>query len=142
MKKNYTIRILVIDDDPQQIQLYKLYLNEDRYTLVTARSGRQAVQILNESEFDIILIDMQMPGMDGPELLSKIKKEFKLSTMVIMATAHGASDETMKTLEQGAYDILQKPFSSNRLKLTIRNAYHFKQLWDNYTRLRKVYEQA
>lgn len=134
------ISLLAVDDDPQMLKLVEMYLPANNYQITTAISGRSALEILKKSRFDLILMDMQMPNIDGLEMLDRIKGELNISTPVVMATAHGASEVTQSLIEKGAYDIIQKPFTSNRLILTLRNAYHYKILRDNNVILRKKLE--
>ena len=121
-EKNQKKRILVVDDDPNMIKLIQFYLLKDDFEISPCTRGKDALEILKKDNFDVILIDMLMPEMDGHTLLKKMIDEFKIKTPVVVVTAHGASDNLMKMIDDGAYDILQKPFTTNRLKLTLRNA--------------------
>lgn len=123
-----TKQILVVDDDPNMIKLIQFYLLKDNFEITPCTKGSEALDILKESIFEVIMIDMLMPEMDGHTLLKKIKDELKIETPIIVVTAHGASDNLMKMIDDGAYDILQKPFTTNRLKLTLRNALIHKNL--------------
>ncbi len=123
-------RILVVDDDPTMIKLIQFYLLKDDFDITPCTKGKDALSILKTNHFEVILIDVLMPEMDGHTLLKKIKKELKIDTPIVVVTAHGASDNLMKMIDDGAYDILQKPFTTNRLKLTLRNALIRKDLLD------------
>ncbi|KAF5431796.1 two-component system, NtrC family, response regulator [Candidatus Methanophagaceae archaeon] len=120
--------ILVVDDDPNMIKLIQFYLLKDDFEITPCTRGKDALKILKKDNFEVILIDMLMPEMDGHTLLKKMKEELKIETPIVVVTAHGASDNLMKMIDDGAYDILQKPFSTNRLKLTLRNALIHKNL--------------
>jgi DNA-binding NtrC family response regulator len=75
-------------------------------------------------------MDILMPEMDGHTLLKKIREDLRLEIPIVVVTAHGPSDNLMNMIEDGAYDILQKPFTKNRLKLTLKNALLHKTLTD------------
>lgn len=121
-KKSQKKRILVVDDDPNMIKLIQFYLLKDDFEIMPCTKGQEALEVLKKVNFEVILIDVLMPEMDGHTLLKKMKEELKIETPIVVVTAHGASDNLMKMIDDGAYDILQKPFTTNRLKLTLRNA--------------------
>lgn len=129
-EKKQKNRILVVDDDPTMIKLIQFYLLKDDFDITPCTKGKDALSILKTNHFEVILIDILMPEMDGYTLLKKMKIELKIDTPIIVVTAHGASDNLMKMIDDGAYDILQKPFTTNRLKLTLRNALIHKDLLD------------
>jgi two-component system repressor protein LuxO len=129
-KKKQIKRILVVDDDSNMIKLIQFYLLKNDFDITPCTKGKDALSKLKTDNFDVILIDMLMPEMDGHTLLKKMKEELKIETPIVVVTAHGASDNLMKMIDDGAYDILQKPFTANRLKLTMRNALSHKSLVD------------
>jgi DNA-binding NtrC family response regulator len=129
-------QILVVDDDPNMINLIKFYLIKDNVEIVASTDGINALNILENRSFDLILIDMLMPKMDGRTLLRNIVNEMKIKIPIIVVTAHGPTDNLMELIKEGAYDILQKPFTTNRLKLTLHNALKHKHLSDAYDKLR------
>jgi len=140
--ENKIIKILVVDDDPNMINLIKFYLIKENVEIVPCTDGHEALSILDKTRFDLILIDVQMPRMDGHTLLKKIIKEMKIDIPVIVITAHGPTDNLMELISDGAYDILQKPFTINRLKLTLFNTLRHKNLKDRYTELRKYIQKG
>ncbi len=121
-------RILVVDDDPNMIKLIQFYLLKENYEITSCTKGQEALSILEKENFEAILIDILMPEMDGYTLLKKMVDELKIDTPIVVVTAHGTSDNLMQMIEDGAYDILQKPFTTNRLKLTLRNALLYKKM--------------
>ena len=121
-------KILVVDDDPNMINLIKFYLLKENVEIVPSNDGFDALLILENQDFDLILIDMLMPKMDGGTLLKIMIEELNIKIPVIVVTAHGPTDNLMQLIEEGAYDILQKPFTTNRLKLTLHNALKHKML--------------
>jgi DNA-binding NtrC family response regulator len=103
--------------------------NKDpKIKIIPTTNGLKALKILENDDFDLILIDMLMPEMDGHTLLTKMIQEYKVEAPIIVITAHGATDQLMKMVDAGAYDILQKPFTTNRLNLTLRNALKYLRL--------------
>jgi two-component system NtrC family response regulator len=136
------IKILVIDDDPNMFNLIKFYLSSENYNLYAANNGQTALHLLENDNYDIILLDVLMPEMDGLTFLKQLKSKFISDSLVIMVTAHGPEDHLMESLKEGVYDILQKPFTANRLKLTISNALKFKLLHEAYNRLKNETKQS
>jgi two-component system NtrC family response regulator len=129
-KKSQNNRIMIVDDDPNMIKLIQFYFLEDDYDIISCTKGQDALAILKKEQFDIVLIDILMPEMDGHTLLKKIREDLRLEIPIVVVTAHGVSDNLMNMIDDGAYDILQKPFTKNRLKLTLKNALLHKTLTD------------
>ncbi|MEJ2058387.1 MAG: response regulator, partial [Desulfofustis sp.] len=110
--------ILFVDDDKAILDLVNRYLTREGYAVSLADSGRKALQMLKEKDFDIIFTDFKMPEIDGIELLSAIK-EYRPETEVIIVTGHGTMETAVKAMKIGSYDYLQKPFKLDLLKLII-----------------------
>ena len=140
--ENKIIKILVVDDDQNMINLIKFYLIKENVEIVPCTDGHVALSILEKSRFDLILIDILMPRMDGHTLLKKIVNEMKIDIPVIVVTAHGPTDNLMELISDGAYDILQKPFTINRLKLTLFNTLQHKNLKDRFIQLQKFIQNG
>ena len=116
---NYLAHILVVDDDDGIRELVKKYLNENNYLVNTAENAEQASEILRIIEFDLIILDIMMPGKSGLEFIEENKK--KLDTPIILLTAKGEANERVAGLEIGADDYLPKPFEPKELILRIFN---------------------
>ena len=116
---NFEAHILVVDDDDGIRDLVKKYLNENNFLITTAKNAEDAFQKINIIKFDLIILDIMMPGQTGLEFLKKNKK--KLNTPVILLTAKGEAKERIEGLETGADDYLPKPFEPKELILRIRN---------------------
>ena len=112
MKKKLK-KVLIVDDDPNQIKLIKLYLKNLNLEISTAKNGRHAVHILKDKEFGIILTDYQMPEMDGETLIAIIRNEIKLQIPVIMISANDRQPNLSKYKN---IKILKKPFTSDQIK--------------------------
>ena len=117
--ENNKIHILVVDDDDGIRNLLKDYLFNNNYIVSTAENGDQAKKKLEYFQFDIIILDVMMPGKDGYELTKEIKK--KINVPIILLTAKGEVENRIKGLEFGANDYLGKPFEPKELLLRIKN---------------------
>lgn len=122
--------ILIIDDDANIYKLIKLNLESEQFRVSYARNSRQAQTLMAGTRFDLILIDLLMPEIDGLALFRSLKQDLPLNTLIILITAHVLEQPLMTAVEEGIYDIIQKPFTANRLKLSIRNAWNYKLLLD------------
>ncbi len=115
-------RILVVDDDKNVRRLVSDILEKSgSYELITASTGEACLNKLQEQPVDLLLLDIQMPGMDGIEVLDQVKKKHPDLPVIIM-TAHGTIERAVDSMKKGCYDFLTKPFSSDRLKVTVKNA--------------------
>jgi two-component system, OmpR family, phosphate regulon response regulator OmpR len=116
---NFIAHILVVDDDDGIRLLVKEYLNENKYLVTTANSAENALEKVKIIKFDLIILDIMMPGKSGLEFIEENKKN--LETPIILLTAKGEADERVKGLEVGADDYLPKPFEPKELVLRIKN---------------------
>ena len=111
--------ILVVDDDEGIRSLVKKFLNEKKYLVTTACNAEDASEKIKIIKFDLIILDIMMPGRSGLDFLNDYKK--KLNTPVILLTAKGEPKERIEGLEKGADDYLPKPFEPKELDLRIKN---------------------
>ena len=116
---NFVAHILVVDDDEGIRTLVKKYLNENNYLVTTANSAEDAFEKIQIIKFDLIILDIMMPGKSGLEFIEENQK--KLDTPVILLTAKGEANERVEGLEVGADDYLPKPFEPKELILRIQN---------------------
>ena len=115
----FIAHILVVDDDEGIRSLVKRYLNENNFLITTADSAEDAADKIKIIKFDLIVLDIMMPGKNGLEFIEDHKK--KLDTPIILLTAKGEASERVKGLEVGADDYLPKPFEPKELILRIKN---------------------
>ena len=115
----YLDHILVVDDDEGIRSLVKKYLNENNYIVNTAKNAEDASKKIQIIKFDLIILDIMMPGKSGLEFIKENKK--KLETPIILLTAKGQASERVEGLESGADDYLPKPFEPKELVLRIKN---------------------
>ena len=116
---NLIAHILVVDDDEGIRSLVKKYLNENNFLVSTADSAESASKKIDIIEFDLIILDIMMPGKSGLEFIKENKK--RLNTPIILLTAKGEPTERIEGLEIGADDYLPKPFEPKELILRIQN---------------------
>ena len=116
---NFIAHILVVDDDDGIRSLVKKYLNENNYLVTTANSSENAVKKVKIIKFDLIILDIMMPGKNGLEFIKENKE--KIETPIILLTAKGEANERIEGLEIGADDYLPKPFEPKELILRIQN---------------------
>ena len=116
---DFLAHILVVDDDDGIRSLVKRYLNENRYLVTTADSAEDASEKVKIIKFDLIILDIMMPGKNGLEFINEHKSE--LDTPIILLTAKGQANERVEGLEIGADDYLPKPFEPKELLLRIKN---------------------
>ena len=117
--KKFKAHILVVDDDDRIRDLVKQYLNENNYLVTTAISAEDAQNKVNIIKFDLIVLDIMMPGKSG--LTFTVENKNKLYTPIILLTARGEPEERVHGLEIGADDYLAKPFEPKELALRIKN---------------------
>ena len=116
---NFLAHILVVDDDDGIRSLVKKFLNENNYLVTTADSAEDASDKIKIIKFDLIVLDIMMPGKNGLEFIEENKKN--LDTPIILLTAKGEAKERIEGLEIGADDYLPKPFEPKELILRIKN---------------------
>ena len=116
---NFIAHILVVDDDDGIRQLVKKFLNENRFLVTTASSAEDASEKIKFIKFDLIILDIMMPGKSGLEFINENKKN--LETPIILLTAKGEARKRVEGLETGADDYLPKPFEPQELVLRIKN---------------------
>ncbi len=114
-------RILVVDDDENILSLERTILEQKGFEVTTADSGEQALKLLKQGAFDLVLLDVMMPGKDGFEVCRQIKQDARTRTIpVIFLTAKGGGEALAEGFESGAVMYINKPFTANKL-LTIVN---------------------
>ena len=116
---NFLAHILVVDDDEGIRSLVKKYLNENNYLITTAANAEDASEKIKIIKFDLIILDIMMPGKNGLEFINDHKNE--LETPIVLLTAKGQANERIEGLEIGADDYLPKPFEPKELILRIKN---------------------
>ena len=127
--------ILVVDDEPNYLIVISELLKEENYEVLTAPSGEDGLKVVEETDLDLVLTDMRMPGMGGLEFLKATKKHNK-DLPVIMITAFGEVEKAVVAMKAGAYNYLSKPFNNEELLMNIRKAIEHYSLLRENVRLR------
>jgi two-component system, NtrC family, response regulator len=128
--------ILVVDDEPNYLIVLSELLRDEGFEVFTASSGKDGMAQVREVDLDLVITDMQMPGMDGLQFLEKIKKS-NSNLPVIMITAFAEVEKAVAAMQAGAYNYLSKPFSNDELLVNINKAVHHYSLLRENSRLRK-----
>ena len=115
----FDAHILVVDDDDGIRELVKKYLSENNFLITTANSAEDAKEKISIIKFDLIVLDIMMPGKSGLEFT--LENKDNINTPIILLTAKGESNERVEGLEMGADDYLPKPFEPKELVLRIKN---------------------
>jgi two-component system response regulator PilR (NtrC family) len=112
-------RILVVDDEPSMRDMLRIVLRRDGYDVVVAANGREALELLERSAFDLLLSDIRMPDVTGVEVL-RAAKELNRDIVAFMMTAYASTDTAVEAMRLGAVDYFTKPFSMDELRLKVR----------------------
>lgn len=133
LRDSYPYRVLLVDDEPTQRLLEREILEQPKYQVCEAADGATALAILREQEFDAVLLDVRMPGMDGNEVCRRIRTELGLSLLpVIMVTGFGGHDDLAISLREGANDFIRKPYHPMELMARVDSAVHHKRMTDQF----------
>jgi len=114
-------RILVIDDERSIRNTLKDILEYEKYEVDLAEDGKQGIEMIRSAEYDVVLCDIKMPGLDGIEVLERAVV-LAPDSPVVMISGHGNIDTAVDSIKKGAFDYIEKPLDLNRLLITIRNA--------------------
>lgn len=132
--------ILIVDDEKGQRDILTAILHKEGYRIVAVSGAREALEQLENEEYDLILTDLKMQGMSGMELLGKVLAENPLQCIVIM-TAHGTVDSAVEAMKKGAFDYMEKPLEREDLLLTLQRAFeHIMLLRENRLLHKKLEE--
>ncbi|MFZ3209569.1 MAG: response regulator [Geobacteraceae bacterium] len=117
-------KILIVDDEADIAFILKLQLEDVGYRSVRARDGLDALECLEKEPFDLVLLDIKMPRMDGLQTLGRLRRDYR-ETAVVMMTAHGSEDIAVEAMKGGALDYIAKPFSTDELLDKVERAIRF-----------------
>ena len=116
------IKLLIVDDEEKFLESIAKRLEMRDFDVRTATRGAQAVEIAREEKFDLALLDLKMPGMDGKQVLEILKKEHKHIEVIIL-TGHGSIDSAIESTRLGAFGYLPKPYELEKLLETLQKAF-------------------
>ncbi|MEN8244650.1 MAG: sigma-54 dependent transcriptional regulator [Thermodesulfobacteriota bacterium] len=128
--------ILIVDDEPSIRDSLGGLLSDEGFEILTAANGYEALKVMDKDSPDLVLLDIWMPGMDGIETLKEIKKSNPY-IQVIIITGHGNVETAVKATKLGAFDLIQKPLSIDKVIVSINNALNFRRLEEENRYLRK-----
>ena len=128
--------ILIIDDEIGICESVKLILDYEGYETDYATSGKEGLEKLNENEYSALLLDIQMPEMNGFEVLKKVKNQFPFISVIIIS-AHGSLENAIKATKLGAYDFIEKPIDREKLVISTRNAVDKSALLEENVEIKK-----
>ena len=120
------VRVILIDDEVAFLDSMKRVLERREMEVITAESGEQGLTLLKESLVDVVVLDIRMPGMDGLEVLRRIRTHYP-SIQVIMLTGHPSYNTALEAIKQGAHEYLEKPPDIEKLAATIRRLFDYRQ---------------
>lgn len=114
-------KVLLVDDEKDFIEMLSLRLKEVGEKITVAYSGQEGLDALRKADIDVVILDIKMPGMDGIETLTEIKKKYPL-VEVIMLTGHGSTETAVQGMKLGAFDYLMKPADFDDLTAKLEGA--------------------
>jgi len=128
--------VMIVDDEPSILKSLRGLLSDEGFEVVTADNGYEALKLIDQESPDLVLLDIWMPGIDGIETLTEIKKD-NPHIQVIMITGHGTIETAVRATKLGAYDFIEKPLSIDKVIVAINNALNFRRLEEENRFLRK-----
>ncbi|MEW6234433.1 MAG: sigma-54 dependent transcriptional regulator [Candidatus Omnitrophota bacterium] len=132
--------VLIVDDEKGMRHILSRLLADEGYSVETAGSGDEALGKIVQDSFDVAMIDIRMPGMDGLTLLDRLREESP-DTSVIMMTAYGTIEDAVSAMKRGAYEFITKPFNNDEVIHIIGNAFERKRLLDRNRYLSQALEE-
>lgn len=132
--------VLVVDDDKSMRDFLSIFLKQEGYKVQCADSGKNAFELLEKKEFDLVITDIKMPGVNGVEVLKKVNL-LNLDSPVIMVTAYASNETAQEAINQGVYDYITKPFNIDEMRIIIRRALEKKRLLDENAYLKVELEE-
>jgi two-component system nitrogen regulation response regulator NtrX len=132
-------RILVIDDEAAIRDSLKMTLEYEGYEFIGAATGQEGLALAEREAPDLVLLDVKMPGMDGIEVLERLRN-MNESLPVVVVSGHGTISTAVEATKKGAFDFIEKPFASERVLVSLRNALDSRQLRDEVRTLKKAVE--
>ena len=132
--------ILAVDDEPDLLRLLSRIINDKTsYSIKTTNNSLEVPKILENEEFDLILVDLKMPGLDGMDILKMIKDQDR-PEQVIMITAFGTLESAIEALSYGVFDYITKPFKKEQILFTVNRAMRFQKNEKEVKRLKGIFQ--
>jgi DNA-binding NtrC family response regulator len=118
----HVIKLLIVDDETRFLEAIATRLRKRGFEVRTASDGADALALAREEKFDIALLDLKMPGMDGGKLLQSLKQEHRFLEAIVL-TGHGSLESAVQLTKLGAFSYLPKPYELDKLIETVKDAY-------------------
>ncbi|HUN61317.1 MAG TPA: sigma-54 dependent transcriptional regulator [Candidatus Sulfotelmatobacter sp.] len=128
-------KVLIVDDEEGIRESLASILRDERYSVDTVASGEEALSLVAKNEFQVVLLDIWLPGIDGLETLTRIQ-DFPQPPAVIMISGHGSIETAVRATKLGAFDFIEKPLSLEKITVLVRNAVQQRRLQDENQTLR------
>src|SRR5258706_2774755 len=132
-------RILVIDDEVAIRDSLRMTLEYEGYEFVGASTGQEGIALAERDTPDLVMLDVKMPGMDGLEVLDRLRA-MNEALPVVVVSGHGSISTAVDATKKGAFDFIEKPFASERVLVSLRNALDQRRLRDENRTLKKAVE--
>ena len=133
--------ILAIDDEPHMLKLLERIIGDKTpYQLTTTNNSLELPDLLEETQFDLILTDLKMPGMDGMDILRLVKEKERYEEVIII-TAFGSMETAIKALSMGVFDYITKPFKKEQILYTLERAMKWQLLKKESAQMEKIFEK-
>ena len=132
--------ICIVDDEPSILNTLSSILEDERYQVTVAKTGGEALKVIQMEVPDVVLLDIWMPELDGLEVLKRVREQFP-HIMVIMMSGHGSVETAVKATKLGAYDYLEKPLDLEKVTILVRNALNQRKLEEENINLRVKVER-
>ncbi len=129
-------KILIVDDEPNMLHMLGSVLKQDGFDPTCAATAQEALDIATNQQFDFILSDVRMPGMDGIQLVENLRRR-GIDVIIILMSAYGNIDLALQAMRKGAYDYISKPFKTDEVVLTLRKAAERERLRREVIRLKR-----
>jgi two-component system response regulator AtoC len=130
------LKILVVDDEPNMLHMLSTILRQDGFDPSCAQNAQEALELAADNDFDFILSDVRMPGMDGIQLVEELARRGSRAIVILMS-AYGNTDLALEAMRKGAYDYISKPFKTDEVVLTLRKAAERERLRREVVRLKR-----
>ncbi len=140
MRQEHPIQVLVVDDEKPTRVLMERELPQSGCVVVTAQNGEQALEVLSRQDFDVVLLDLKMPGLGGMETLRRLRSS-GITAEVVVLTGHPEVDSAIEAMKLGAYDYLTKPFKLSEVEAVLRRAAEKRRLQEENAALRRMVGQ-
>lgn len=132
-----TEKLLIVDDEPDMLKLLSMIIKEKTpYEAFTTNNPLEALELAKQGDFDLVIADLKMPGLDGMELLEAIKRVDE-DVPVIIITAYGTVESAMEIMQKGGFDFITKPFKKEQILYTIDKALKWVNLQKENKRLKE-----